>query len=188
VSAARLEAQAEALAQEKLFAQAAAGLIPEPTPEPVYAPSADDMGLRLVSQAPPAVAQQSSPEFSPGSNAEITSDSSGVEVLSLVHFRHREPFLLPAPLRRGRVASRPGGPAPSIDKFKAPQARPMNTLSSGARRQLLKVPEKEAVRPPAPYTFHQPSEAPREAVVPKSMQLPTPFGAHYISTRVLSPG
>ncbi|MFA6555798.1 MAG: hypothetical protein WCT03_05185 [Candidatus Obscuribacterales bacterium] len=60
-----------------------------------------------------------------------------------------------------------------MDKFKAPQARPLNTLSSGAP-PLLKTPDKEATRSPAPYTFHQPSEAPREAVVPKSMQLPTP--------------
>lgn len=162
VSATRLEAQAEALAQEKLFAQAAAGVIPEPTPEPVYSPSAND--IAAASQpAPPAVADAAA-----GSNSDdsVSNSQSGT-------FSTSGNFSTSGTFATRPVASRPGGPAPSIDKFKAPQARPMNTLSSGAP-PLLKVPEKEAVRSPAPYTFQQANEAPREAVVPKSMQLPTP--------------
>ena len=165
-STARLEAQAEALAQEKMFAQAAAGLIEESD----YAPYGDNAAA--VDQAPSVVAQQSSPEFSPPSNAEINSDSSGSSSQSGT-FSTSGNFSTSGTFTTKPMASRPGGPAPSLDKFKAPQARPMNTLSSGTP-PVLKIPEKEAVRPPAPYTFHQPSEAPREAVVPKSMQLPTP--------------
>lgn len=69
---------------------------------------------------------------------------------------------------------RPGGgpQAPSLDMFKAPQAKPMNTLSSGSAPPLLKTPPKDPGRAPAPYTYNA-NEAPREAVVPKSMQLPS---------------
>ncbi len=164
-STARLEAQAEALAQEKMFAQAAAGLIDESD----YAPYGDN--ATALDPAPSVVAQQSNPEFSPPSNAEINSDASVSSSQSGISTSGN--FSTSGTFTTRPMASRPGGPPPSLDKFKAPQARPMNTLSSGTP-PVLKIPEKEAVRPPAPYTFHQPSEAPREAVVPKSMQLPTP--------------
>ncbi len=77
----------------------------------------------------------------------------------------------------GTFSSRPmrpgGGPqTPSLDMFKAPQAKPMNTLSSGSAPPLLKTPPKDPGRAPAPYTYNA-NEGPREAVVPKSMQLPT---------------
>ncbi len=158
-TAARLEAQAEALAQEKMFAQVAAGI----TPEPEYAPAVSDISVSNNSEvnqsAPPAVAIESYNE-APVSNSQSGTFSTSGNFSTSGTFSTRP------------VASRPGS-APSIDKFKAPQARPMNTLSSGAP-PLLKAPEKEPVRSPAPYTFQQANEAPREAVVPKSMQLPTP--------------
>jgi len=56
-----------------------------------------------------------------------------------------------------RSGARPA--APGLDKFKAPQARPMNTLSSG-NGPVLKTPPKEPGRAPAPYGF-TPGEAPK---------------------------
>ncbi len=62
----------------------------------------------------------------------------------------------------GTFSTRPGArPAPGLDKFKAPQARPMNTLSSGAS-PVLKTPPKEPGRAPAPYGF-SPNEASKSA-------------------------
>jgi len=162
VSAARLEAQAEALAQEKMFAQAAAGASAEPSAEPAYAPSSSDFAA-ANQPTPPAVAE---PAAGSNNDDSVSNSQSG-------SFSTSGNFSTSGTFATRPVASRPGGPAPSMDKFKAPQARPMNTLSSGAP-PLLKAPEKEAVRTPAPYTFQQANEAPREAVVPKSMQLPTP--------------
>lgn len=163
-NAARLEAQAEALAQEKMFAQAAAGIISEPdfpafTNDISVSDSAISNGRDLNQSAPPVVATESYNQASSSSSQPESFSTSGN-------------FSTSGTFATRPMASRPGS-TPALDKFKAPQARPMNTLSSGAP-PLLKTPEKEAVRSPAPYTFQQANEAPREAVVPKSMQLPTP--------------
>ncbi len=62
----------------------------------------------------------------------------------------------------GTFSTRPGArPGAGLDKFKAPQARPMNTLSSGAS-PVLKTPPKEPGRAPAPYGFAA-NEAPKSA-------------------------
>jgi hypothetical protein len=163
-NAARLEAQAEALAQEKMFAQAAAGIIPEPdfpalTNDISVSDSAISNSREVNQSAPSVVATESYGQASSSSSQPESFSTSGN-------------FSTSGTFATRPMASRPGS-SPAIDKFKAPQARPMNTLSSGAP-PLLKAPEKEAVRSPAPYTFQQANEAPREAVVPKSMQLPTP--------------
>ncbi len=155
-TSARFEAEAEALAQEKAFTEAAAGVNGDADYTPDFNES---QGYSSSSSAPSAVSPPAQSDNSNSSNSGTFSTSGN--------------FSTSGTFSTKPVASRPVGPAPSIDKFRAPQARPMNTLSTGSAPIQLKVPDKEPTRAPAPYTFH-PSDAPREAVVPKSMQLPTP--------------
>lgn len=59
----------------------------------------------------------------------------------------------------------------SIDKFRSPQARPMNTLSSGSAPPILKPQPKQPQRSPQTYSYRN-EEGPMEGMAPKAV--PTP--------------
>lgn len=60
----------------------------------------------------------------------------------------------------------------SIDKFRSPQARPMNTLSSGSAPPILKPQPKTPQRSPQTYSYRN-EEGPMEGMAPKAVPTPS---------------
>lgn len=74
-----------------------------------------------------------------------------------------------------RAMGAPGAPRPlALDKFKSPQAKPMNTLSSGSAPPILKSPStpKPAGRVSQPYNLRD-EEPIMEGLAPKAVNFPT---------------
>lgn len=68
----------------------------------------------------------------------------------------------------------------SIDKFRSPQARPMNTLSSGSAPPILKPQPKQPQRSPQTYSYRN-EEGPMEGMAPKAV--PTPAAPRPVMPR-----
>lgn len=94
-----------------------------------------------------------------------------------------------APINQVRhvTSERPKPVTPSLpaDKFRAPQTKPLNTLSSGGNPPLLKTPTKAPGRAPQPYSYRD--EGPGEGVAPKAVPLSNPVKSTLPQTSALRP-